>query len=82
VGPVCSLPDSPLVKRKPLELNEFPNGEFSTQSGVLRPPRFWNSGEPNNVGHHGEDCVTIYSSGHWNDATCSNSEAWICERSC
>nr|XP_009912547.1 PREDICTED: C-type lectin domain family 17, member A-like [Haliaeetus albicilla] len=43
---------------------------------------FWNSGEPNNVGHQGEDCATIYSSGHWNDATCSNAETWVCERSC
>ncbi|XP_010282980.1 PREDICTED: C-type lectin domain family 17, member A-like [Phaethon lepturus] len=43
---------------------------------------FWNSGEPNNVGHHGEDCGSIYSSGGWNDVTCSSDEAWICERSC
>ncbi|NXS41034.1 CL17A protein, partial [Balaeniceps rex] len=43
---------------------------------------FWNSGEPNNVGQHGEDCATIYPNGHWNDVTCSNTEAWICERSC
>ncbi|NXR03258.1 CL17A protein, partial [Sagittarius serpentarius] len=43
---------------------------------------FWNSGEPNNVGHQGEDCATIYSSGRWNDVTCSSAEAWVCERSC
>ncbi|NWX42687.1 CL17A protein, partial [Steatornis caripensis] len=43
---------------------------------------FWNSGEPNNVGHQGEDCGTIYSSGRWNDISCSSAEAWICERSC
>ncbi|NXS76270.1 CL17A protein, partial [Pandion haliaetus] len=43
---------------------------------------FWNSGEPNNVGHQGEDCATIYSSGRWNDAICSSAEAWVCERSC
>ncbi|NXX62042.1 CL17A protein, partial [Scopus umbretta] len=43
---------------------------------------FWNSGEPNNVGHHGEDCATIYSNGHWNDITCSIAKTWICERSC
>ncbi|XP_072704429.1 C-type lectin domain family 4 member G-like [Ciconia boyciana] len=44
--------------------------------------KVWNSGEPNNVGDHGEDCAMIYSNGHWNDAPCSNAEAWICERSC
>ncbi|XP_025974504.2 C-type lectin domain family 17, member A-like [Dromaius novaehollandiae] len=44
--------------------------------------RLWNSGEPNNVGQHGEDCATLYSSGRWNDAVCSNAESWICERSC
>ncbi|NXH66963.1 CL17A protein, partial [Hydrobates tethys] len=43
---------------------------------------FWNSGEPNNVGHHGEDCATIYSNGRWNDVGCSNVNTWICERNC
>ncbi|CAN0019991.1 unnamed protein product [Bubo scandiacus] len=43
---------------------------------------FWNAGEPNNVGQHGEDCATIYANGRWNDAICSNTERWICERSC
>ncbi|NWI32261.1 CL17A protein, partial [Sula dactylatra] len=43
---------------------------------------FWNTGEPNNAGHHGEDCATIFSNGHWNDIICSSTEAWICERSC
>ncbi|XP_075268656.1 C-type lectin domain family 4 member G-like isoform X1 [Opisthocomus hoazin] len=57
-------------------------GDWQWVDGRSLSLTFWNSGEPNNVGHHGEDCVTIYSSGHWNDATCSNSEAWICERSC
>ncbi|XP_010188290.1 PREDICTED: C-type lectin domain family 17, member A-like [Mesitornis unicolor] len=44
--------------------------------------RFWNNGEPNNVGHQGEDCATILPNGRWNDATCSNTEPWICERGC
>ncbi|NWR81449.1 CLC4M protein, partial [Centropus unirufus] len=39
----------------------------------------WNSGEPNNAGHEGEDCAIIYSSGLWNDIRCSSNEAWICE---
>ncbi|NWS50791.1 CL17A protein, partial [Probosciger aterrimus] len=43
---------------------------------------FWNSGEPNNVGEHGEDCATIHSNGRWNDVVCSRKEAWICKRSC
>ncbi|NXF55481.1 CL17A protein, partial [Oceanites oceanicus] len=43
---------------------------------------FWNSGEPNNVGQDGEDCATIYPNGRWNDVSCANAEAWICERSC
>ncbi|XP_009465922.1 PREDICTED: C-type lectin domain family 17, member A-like [Nipponia nippon] len=57
-------------------------GDWQWVNGRSLSLSFWNSGEPNNVGHHGEDCVTIYSSGRWNDATCSNNEAWICERSC
>ncbi|XP_009582079.1 PREDICTED: mannose-binding protein C-like [Fulmarus glacialis] len=46
------------------------------------PALFWNRGEPNNVGHQGEDCATIFSNGHWNDISCSDVKAWICERSC
>ncbi|NXU79577.1 CL17A protein, partial [Oreotrochilus melanogaster] len=42
----------------------------------------WNKGEPNNVGAQGEDCATIYSSGRWNDVSCTSSKFWICERSC
>ncbi|XP_074786225.1 C-type lectin domain family 17, member A-like [Athene noctua] len=43
---------------------------------------FWNTGEPNNAGQHGEDCASIYANGRWNDAICSTAERWICERSC
>ncbi|KAM8987166.1 CD209 antigen-like protein 2 [Ara ararauna] len=43
---------------------------------------FWNKGEPNNVGEYGEDCATIFPNGLWNDVSCSEKEAWICERSC
>ncbi|XP_052655882.1 asialoglycoprotein receptor 1-like isoform X2 [Harpia harpyja] len=57
-------------------------GNWQWVDGRILSLSFWNSGEPNNVGHQGEDCATIYSSGHWNDATCSNAEAWVCERSC
>ncbi|NXI35004.1 C209A protein, partial [Galbula dea] len=58
-------------------------GVFSTQNKVsFSPCRFWNRGEPNNVGEGGEDCANIYSSGFWNDAPCSGHESWVCERSC
>ncbi|NWZ60463.1 CL17A protein, partial [Haliaeetus albicilla] len=57
-------------------------GNWQWVDGRILSLSFWNSGEPNNVGHQGEDCATIYSSGHWNDATCSNAETWVCERSC
>ncbi|NXV23135.1 CLC4G protein, partial [Cepphus grylle] len=43
---------------------------------------FWNSGEPNDASHQGEDCATILPNGYWNDIPCSMPRAWICERSC
>ncbi|KAJ6668051.1 hypothetical protein lerEdw1_016372 [Lerista edwardsae] len=43
---------------------------------------FWRSGEPNNAGQKGEDCATLRSEGKWNDAHCSSSDLWICERKC
>ncbi|NXW38467.1 CLC4G protein, partial [Phaetusa simplex] len=43
---------------------------------------FWNSGEPNDASHQGEDCATILPNGYWNDIPCSVPRAWICERSC
>ncbi|XP_053149425.1 C-type lectin domain family 4 member G-like [Hemicordylus capensis] len=42
----------------------------------------WAPGEPNNVGHGGEDCATLRFNGKWNDATCSSNEFWICEQNC
>ncbi|XP_054039483.1 C-type lectin domain family 4 member G-like isoform X1 [Rissa tridactyla] len=43
---------------------------------------FWNSGEPNDAGHQGEDCATILPNGYWNDIPCAMPRTWICERSC
>ncbi|XP_032060831.1 C-type lectin domain family 17, member A-like [Aythya fuligula] len=57
-------------------------GDWQWVDGRSLSLSFWNSGEPNNVGQHGEDCATVSSRGLWNDATCSGAEAWICERSC
>ncbi|NXT37388.1 CL17A protein, partial [Pelecanoides urinatrix] len=57
-------------------------GDWQWVDGHSLSLPFWNRGEPNNVGHQGEDCATIFSNGRWNDITCSNVEAWICERSC
>ncbi|NXC48108.1 CL17A protein, partial [Penelope pileata] len=57
-------------------------GDWQWLDGQPLSLPFWRSGEPNNVGEHGEDCATMSASGLWNDATCSNAEPWICERSC
>ncbi|KAI6061506.1 C-type lectin domain family 17, member A-like protein [Aix galericulata] len=57
-------------------------GDWQWVDGRSLSLSFWKSGEPNNVGQHGEDCATVSSHGLWNDATCSGAEAWICERSC
>ncbi|XP_028941796.1 C-type lectin domain family 17, member A [Antrostomus carolinensis] len=57
-------------------------GDWQWVDGRSISLSFWNRGEPNNVGHDGEDCATIYSTGYWNDVPCSNAESWICERSC
>ncbi|XP_010019953.1 PREDICTED: C-type lectin domain family 17, member A-like, partial [Nestor notabilis] len=57
---------------------QWEDGSFLSISYVLGPiGGFWNSGEPNNVGQHGEDCATIFSNGLWNDVSCSKTEAWI-----
>lgn len=57
-------------------------GDWQWLDGRSLSLAFWKSGEPNNVGQHGEDCATVSSRGLWNDATCSSAEAWICERGC
>ncbi|KAM4643782.1 C-type lectin domain family 17, member A-like [Amazona ochrocephala] len=57
-------------------------GHWQWGDGSSPSITFWNTGEPNNVGEHGEDCATILPNGRWNDASCSGKEAWICERSC
>ncbi|XP_032533232.1 C-type lectin domain family 17, member A-like [Chiroxiphia lanceolata] len=66
-----------------LGLTDEPNeGSWHWVTGGALQLQFWNSGEPNDVGHHGEDCAGIYSSGLWNDLPCFGSERWICERPC
>ncbi|XP_074990248.1 C-type lectin domain family 4 member G-like [Calonectris borealis] len=57
-------------------------GDWQWVDGRSLSLSFWNKGEPNNVGHQGEDCATIFSNGRWNDIVCSDAKAWICERSC
>ncbi|XP_053868480.1 CD209 antigen-like protein C isoform X1 [Malaclemys terrapin pileata] len=57
-------------------------GEWRWVDGSPLSVRFWGPGEPNNVGQHGEDCVHLRFNGKWNDATCSLTEHWICERQC
>ncbi|XP_033927888.1 CD209 antigen-like protein C isoform X2 [Melopsittacus undulatus] len=62
--------------------DSYREGHWQWEDGSSTSISFWNTGEPNNVGEHGEDCATIFSNGRWNDVSCSNKEAWICERSC
>ncbi|XP_030403314.1 C-type lectin domain family 17, member A-like [Gopherus evgoodei] len=57
-------------------------GEWHWLDGSPLSVRFWGPREPNNVGHQGEDCGSLRFDGKWNDATCSMTEHWICERQC
>ena len=41
---------------------------------------YWLSGEPNNYGDSGEDCVVMNPHiGKWNDQACSSSHYYVCE---
>ncbi|XP_053869145.1 CD209 antigen-like protein C [Malaclemys terrapin pileata] len=57
-------------------------GEWRWLDGSPLSVRFWGPGEPNNLGAHGEDCVILRFNGKWNDAICSLTHYWICERQC
>ncbi|XP_065275298.1 CD209 antigen-like protein C [Emys orbicularis] len=57
-------------------------GEWRWLDGSPLSLRFWVPGEPNNSGAHGEDCGTLLFDGKWNDAICSLTHYWICERQC
>uniref|UniRef100_A0A8C0IMB9 C-type lectin domain-containing protein n=1 Tax=Chelonoidis abingdonii TaxID=106734 RepID=A0A8C0IMB9_CHEAB len=57
-------------------------GEWRWVDGSPLSLRFWGPGEPNNVGYQGEDCASLRFNGKWNNATCSLTEHWICERQC
>ncbi|XP_050780963.1 low affinity immunoglobulin epsilon Fc receptor-like [Gopherus flavomarginatus] len=57
-------------------------GEWHWLDGSPLSLRVWGPGEPNNVGHQGEDCGSLRFDGKWNNATCSMTEHWICERQC
>ncbi|XP_051630916.1 hepatic lectin-like [Manacus candei] len=66
-----------------LGLTDEPSeGSWHWVTGGALQLQFWNSGEPNDVGHHGEDCAGIYSNGLWNDLPCFSPERWVCERPC
>uniref|UniRef100_A0A8C3F7E2 C-type lectin domain-containing protein n=1 Tax=Chrysemys picta bellii TaxID=8478 RepID=A0A8C3F7E2_CHRPI len=52
-------------------------GEWRWVDGSLLSLSFWRPGEPNNAA---EECGTLHSDGNWNNATCSSTEHWICER--
>ncbi|XP_019642689.1 PREDICTED: C-type lectin domain family 10 member A-like [Branchiostoma belcheri] len=39
----------------------------------------WAQHEPNNL-KKGEDCAQIWHNGRWNDQTCTNKHAYICEK--
>ncbi|XP_053677345.1 perlucin-like [Anopheles nili] len=39
----------------------------------------FNSGEPNNLGTSGENCLTINYNFQWNDLPCDNTIPYVCE---
>ncbi|XP_075758374.1 uncharacterized protein LOC102449016 isoform X1 [Pelodiscus sinensis] len=57
-------------------------GEWRWLDGSPLTIRFWEPGEPNNVGPDGEDCGSLRHSGKWNDIKCSAAALWVCERPC
>ncbi|XP_065432209.1 CD209 antigen-like protein C isoform X2 [Chrysemys picta bellii] len=57
-------------------------GEWRWLDGSPLSVRFWGPGEPNNSGADGEHCGTLLFDRNWNDAICSLTHYWICERQC
>ena len=61
-------------------------GLFTNSDDGTDVPQIWRSGEPNNHGDDGEDCVYVETKvnknmrdGRWNDAKCSLKTEFICE---
>jgi hypothetical protein len=54
-------------------------GTWQSVTGSYWPYMHWDTGEPNNTGGN-EDCVQFTATGAWNDATCTNTYGYICER--
>ncbi|XP_008050078.1 mannose-binding protein C [Carlito syrichta] len=53
-------------------------GLFVDLTGRSLTYQNWNDGEPNDTGS-AEDCVTLLTSGRWNDISCSSSYLAVCE---
>ncbi|XP_006023530.1 C-type lectin domain family 4 member M-like [Alligator sinensis] len=62
--------------------DEDEEGYWHWVDGTSLTLKFWNKGEPNDAGRHGEDCATLLDGGKWNDAPCHGEEYWICEQKC
>ncbi|CAM9994962.1 unnamed protein product, partial [Heterosigma akashiwo] len=58
--------------------DESTEGTYMWADGTSVSYTNWNSGEPNDYGDS-EDCVEMTSSGGWNDNSCSNTQASVCE---
>jgi hypothetical protein len=54
-------------------------GRFVWVTGAPVTYTNWQSGEPNDYGLSGEDCVEMYTSGLWNDESCGDSLRFVCE---